>query len=137
MKKKILLKSLVLLFLVTLYFNTGVNQANAYYACGSTPRCVDVDMVYGKSQYVASADIYFRVGEVVEYSWDNDSPGIMHVEFYIASEGKKMSTSKVAVSGGNDFGTYTIPKTGYYYLFGACEGGDDTRCQGGGRLAKF
>lgn len=136
MKK--IIKSITLFLVVILYFNTGLDQANAYYACGTyTIKCADVDMVYGESQYVASASVYFNYGEKIAYEWDNDSPGIQHVAFYVSRSGVRASKALTAPRDSNNWGVMDVTQAGWYYLFAACAGGDDTRCQGGGRISKY
>ena len=126
-------------FLALIVFSLAFDlpRADAAYSCGSLSRCEDVTLKYGGAEYAASGTVYFTKGEQVSYSWDNDSPGIMQVEFYISKDGKQVSSSLLAPRYGNNFSTFLIPSNGYYYLFAACDGGNDDRCQGGGMIRKF
>lgn len=127
------------LFCLVLYsFTVDVEKASAYYECSTNEtRCVDAKLTYGGGQYVASPSIYFAKGEVVSYSWENDAPGIQHVAFWIEKDGTKVGSTLYAARNASDFNNYTIQTSGYYYLIGACAGGDDNRCSGGGRLSKW
>lgn len=136
MKK--ILKAIAFFLLCILFLNTGLNQAHAYYACSTNElKCADATLEYGQSQYVASASVYFNSGESISYSWENDAPGIMQVEFYVSRAGQRASKPLYATRDGDNWGVYPVEWSGYYYLFAACEGGNDTRCQGGGKITKY
>lgn len=53
------------------------------------------------------------------------------------SAGAPVFKEKVATREGNNYDYWTVTSSGYYYLFAACEGGNDTRCSGGGILKKW
>ncbi|WPK13262.1 hypothetical protein R6U77_06185 [Lysinibacillus louembei] len=132
MKK--ILKFLTLSLLVICSFTANLPEAEAYFACAGTPRCADAKLQYGQAMYASSSSVYFTQGETIYYSWENDKPGIMHVAFYISKGGVQVGEMKFAAREGMDYGFYTVKESGYYYLTGACEGGNDTRCQGGGTI---
>lgn len=134
MNKKNLFKSVILVVLVIFCFSIELPQANAAITCGSTPRCAQTSLTYGGSQYAASASIYLSAGESVYIDWQNDSPGKMQVVFYATKAGKQVGPTKYAAALGHDYDYFKITESGYYYLTAACEGGNDTRCQGGGTI---
>lgn len=123
----------------SMVFTTGIDSAKAYYSCGSDDvRCRSVRMFYGQKTFVKTSQVYFYANESIYYSWDNDKPGIMQVGFSIYNAaGKRVSPEKVAVREGDNYGIWPVPTSGYYYLLALCEGGNDTRCEGGGKLMKW
>lgn len=98
-------------------------------------------MYWGQQQYVASPSIYLYQGQTAYYEWGNDTSGLMQVSFAIYnSSGQRVSPELVATgsySGGNNWGTWKVSSSGYYYLFAACEGGNDTRCVGSGLVENW
>ncbi|MES1047805.1 hypothetical protein FOA22_25590 [Heyndrickxia oleronia] len=135
------LKSFVIVLLLCLVgFTSGLNNSvQAAEVCTTVDeKCKSVRMYYGEAQYVASGQTYFNKGETIYYGWDNDPPGIMQVAFQIYnSAGAPVSRELVAVREGNNYGFWTVTSSGYYYLFAACEGGNDRRCSGGGKFMKW
>lgn len=125
---------------ISLFFSVDVNPASAAFTCSSSDvKCKGARMYYGKQKYVSSGSAYFKQGETILFEWDNDEPGIMQVNFSVRnSAGKRVSAELVAPGRiGSNFGTWRVTSSGYYYLFAACEGGNDTRCVGGGTIKKF
>jgi len=129
--------ALIVIFMTS---NLGVNKANAagFYCTSSDNPCKDAQMYWGKQQFVATGSVYLYKGQLAYYEWGNDPSGLMQVSFAIYnSSGTRVSPEKVAAgsySGGENYGTWTVSATGYYYLFAACEGGNDTRCVGSGKI---
>lgn len=123
-------------FTISLFFGFNITQTSAAYTCGSSTKCKSAKMTYGKQQYVASGSIYFSKGDKLIYEWDNDSPGIMQVGFSVYNSSGVRVTTKLGATGrvGNNYGIWEVTKSGSYYLFAECEGGNDTRCQGGGTI---
>lgn len=61
----------------------------------------------------------------------------MQVDFGVYKSGKLVSKRLVAPGRvGSNWGYYTVPTTGDYYLVARCEGGNDNRCAGGGSISK-
>lgn len=94
-------------------------------------------MNYGKDKTVFSSSVYFSKGQTIKYEWDNDSPGIFHVAFYVVNGNKKVSNTLYASALGNDYDYFTAPESGWYSLYALCKGGEDNRCQGGGTISRF
>lgn len=129
-------KYLVVLFLVILCFNTNLDSASAYYACSSgESRCADSTLNYGTDVRVSTKNVYFSKGEEIVYQWENDYPGKFHVAFYLVSGSNKIGTTQYASDIGNQYATISAPSSGYYSLYALCAGGEDNRCQGGGRIS--
>jgi hypothetical protein len=122
-----------------LFFNTSVETARAYYTCGSDDvKCRSARMYYGQQTSVSTTAVYFYRGETIYYSWDNDPAGLFQVGFAVHnSSGKRVSTEKLATKNGDNYGTWPVAEPGYYHLVAKCEGGNDTRCEGGGKLMKW
>ncbi|MBM7648076.1 hypothetical protein JOC78_001016 [Bacillus ectoiniformans] len=138
--KKAFSAIIVSMLALSLFLSFNVNEASAAFTCSSTDvKCKAAKMYYGEQQYVASGSAYFNIGETILFEWDNDNPGIMQVNFSVRnSAGTRVSKELVAAGRiGSNFGTWTVTSSGYYYLFAACEGGNDTRCVGGGVIKKF
>lgn len=136
MKKRF--KYLALLFVLIFSYNFQSDQANAYYACSSGEKqCADAKLRYGKDKTVFSDSVYFSKGQSIKYEWDNDSPGIHHVAFYVVNGNKKVSDTLYATASGNDYSYFPAPESGWYSLYALCKGGEDNRCQGGGRISRF
>lgn len=131
-------KYLSLFFVLIFGFNFQINQANAYYACSpGQSQCADAILSYGGDSTVFSSEIFISKGQSIKYEWENDSPGIFHVAFYVVKDNQKMSPTLYAVAKGNDFGYFVASESGYYSLYALCKGGDDNRCRGGGTISKF
>lgn len=95
-------------------------------------------MTYGQNVAAYLSQLYLRAGETVKYDWENNPPGIMQVGFAVYKGGSRVSKELLAVGRvGENFGFYTAPTSGYYYLGALCEGGNDRRCQGGGTIRKW
>jgi hypothetical protein len=103
---------------------------------GGEPRCVDVTMTKGY-QYVASPSLYLYKGEYAHFDFQTNADSVHHVAFAVYnSAGTRVTSWKYAsYAGGEDGGYFTVPSTGYYYLFAACKGGEATTCTGGGTLS--
>lgn len=134
MKKRF--KYLALFFAIFFSFNFQL-EANAAYTCGSSSQCAAAKLNYGKDKTVFSSSVYFSKGQTIKYQWDNDSPGIFHVAFYVVNGNKKVSNTLYATSLGNDYGYFTATESGWYSLYALCKGGEDNRCQGGGTISRF
>lgn len=131
-------KFLLLSFVLIFSFNFQIDRANAAYSCDSSSvKCADATLSYGKTEHVFSSSVYYSKGEEIIYSWENDSPGIFHVAFYIVRGNEKVSPTVYAPSLGDNYGTYPVSESGWYSLYALCNGGTDNRCQGGGRISKF
>lgn len=136
-----LISALIIVFTVSNFL--GINKASAagVYCDGYHSPCADAQMYWGQQQYVASGSIYLYRGQTAYYEWGNDNSGLMQVSFAIYnSSGQQVSPALVAAgsySGGDNWDTWTVPSDGYYYLFAACEGGNDTRCVGSGLIEHF
>lgn len=134
MKKILQCFTLVML----LFYAVAYDVAEAYYACStSETQCADAKLTYGGVDRVFSKKVFFSKGETIQYSWENDSPGIFHVAFYVVLGNEKVSDTLYAVHLGNNSATVKAPSSGYYALHALCKGGEDNRCQGGGRISKF
>ncbi len=134
-----MLKVLVLGVLVALSTTFGPSQASAYgVQCGPGDfKCADAEF-NNDGNYVSSKRIWFDKGETIYFEWENEEDGLMQVAFAVHNYHGEVSDEKVATGkGGNNFGTYTVDFADYYHLFAACEGGNDTRCKGGGLIKKF
>ena len=131
-------KYLSLFFMLIFSFNFQINQANAYYSCSpGQSQCANATLNYGGSSTVFSPSVFISKGQYIKYEWDNDSPGIFHVAFYVVRGNEKVSPTLHAVSLGNDYGYFIASESGFYSLYALCKGGDDNRCQGGGTISKF
>lgn len=65
MKKKLLGYISLAIVAFSLVFSSGINSAQAYYACGRSPQCGDVRMYYGEQQYAGSERVYFTKGQTI------------------------------------------------------------------------
>lgn len=134
MKKILQCFALVML----LFYADSYDVAEAYYECSANEtQCADAKLTYGGVDRVFSKKVFLNKGEKIAYSWENDSPGIFHVAFYIVLGNEKVSDTLYAVHLGENGGTITAKTSGYYALHALCKGGEDNRCQGGGRISRF
>lgn len=135
-----LIKSFFSVLLLGILVTTSSTQVQAAYACspGET-NCEDASFgKYNTKKTTSSNGVLFSKGSRAVYQWQNEPTGKMHVNFAIYNgKGTRISSMLAAAGGGgSDYGTWIIPESGLYYLMAACEGGNDTRCYGGGRLSK-
>lgn len=133
-------KYLLLFSMLMFGYNFQIDQANAAFSCSpSISQCSDAKLTYGGSKTVFSSSVYFSKGENIFYSWQNDSPGIFHVAFYVVKGNEKVSDTLYANSSPSsyDYGYFPAPESGFYTLYALCKGGEDNRCQGGGTINRF
>lgn len=128
-------KFLLLFSMLVCGYNFQANQANAYFECSSgLSQCEDAKLTYGGNKTVVSKSVYFSKGQSIIFDWQNDSPGIHHVAFYVVRGNEKVSETIYATSVGSNYDVITATESGLYAL---CKGGEDNRCQGGGTIRRF
>jgi hypothetical protein len=132
--------SIVAIFMIlfSVFNSFGENEAYAAFACDGAPGCISLPLYKGET-YKASPSIYLKAGQTALIEFETNPDSVHHVAFAAYSNSGTQVTpwQYAGYAGGNDNYYWSVPTSGYYYLFAACKGGEASTCTGGGTIRSF
>jgi len=135
-RKKYFVTLLTVIFLLSLILSPKVLAETRWSCTDTTSTCQAVS--FGVSDHeIRTSAIYVSKGYTIYFDFSNVGP-LHGIAFgvYKASTGELVSsTGYAAPEVGNDWGYYTVPESGSYYLRAVCGGNGQNGCKGEGSIS--